>query len=516
LGKLFFFLFFSLTVYAKTFTIATYNVENLFDLTHDKTEYNEFIPNKTNWNQEILSIKLNNIAYVINDLNADIIALQEIESQKALELLLEKLPQYPYYDFVKNPSSSVGVAVMSKYKIIKRTSIAIASQDNIERPIQAVRIEIEKNKEITIFNNHWRSKRSSESKRLNYAMSLQKHLETLPKNSDYILVGDFNSNYDEYLTFKHDQTLNDSYGITGINQILNTVFDEKFITKENILNQKQTVHYNLWLDLPYQERFSSIYRNNHITPDNIIVSKALFNDKNISYIHNSFHNFTPKYLIQNNKIKRWEMKDEKHKGEGYSDHLPIIASFTTSNYDEPKPILKAQTISEIYALENLTEPLTLNNLIVVYKENNNAILKQKDDRAIYAYNCASDLKLGYAYDITIKQLHNHFGLKEIISLQIHKEHSKTPNVKEYFLEAKQINLFDVAYQNEIITNLTGTFKNGYIHFGSNEKDKIKLYAKDKLLLPKNGEKVTIMSGHLGFYKSNVQIIIYSKSDIRVN
>lgn len=516
MAKLFLLLCLSFNLFSKTFTIATYNVENLFDLTYDKTEYNEFIPNKTNWNKEILSIKLQNIAQVINDLNTDIVALQEIESQKALELLLQKLPQYEYYNFVKNPASSVGVGIISKYKITKQISISIRSQENIERPIQAVTFEIEKNKELTVFNNHWRSKRSSESKRINYAMSLQHYLETLPKNSDYVLVGDFNSNYDEYITFKQDKELNDSYNITGINQILNTVMDEKFVTKETVFKHHQTVHYNLWLDLPYQERFSSIYRNMHTTPDNIIVSKGLFDDTNISYIHNSFHNFTPKYLIENNKVKRWEMSDNKHKGIGYSDHLPIIASFTTSKYEEPKTTKIPKNISDIYTLDTLHEPLDINNLIVVYKDNNSAILKQKDDRAIYAYNCANDLKLGYTYNLKIKELHNYFGLKEITALEINKEYSKINNLKEYYLDATKIDMFDLNYQNEMVINLSGTFENGYIHFGSNEKDKIKLYAKDKLLLPKNGQKVTIMSGHLGFFKSNVQIIIYKKSDIRVN
>jgi len=176
LTKLLFLLFFSFSLFAKTFSVATYNVENLFDLNYDKTEYNEFIPHKTNWNEKILSLKLENIAHVINDLNADIVALQEVESKKALELLLQKLPQYPYYDFVKNPSSAVGVAIMSKYKITHKKTINISSKETIERPIQKVTIAIEKNKEIIVFNNHWRSKRSPESKRINYAMSLQSYL----------------------------------------------------------------------------------------------------------------------------------------------------------------------------------------------------------------------------------------------------------------------------------------------------------------------------------------------------
>lgn len=514
--KLFFLLLFSFSLFAKTFTIATYNVENLFDLKYDKTEYNEFIPHKTNWNEHVLSIKLENIAQVINDLNADVVALQEVESKEALELLLQKIPQYAYFDFVKNPSSAVGIAIISKYKITQKKAIAINSNESIERPIQKVTIAVEDNKEITVFNNHWRSKRSPESKRINYAMSLQNYLEKLDATNDYILVGDFNSNYDEFATFTHDKELNDTHNITGINQILNTVIDDKYITKENILKEEKRVHYNLWLELPHQQRFSSIYKNRHNTPDNIIVSKALFDSKNISYVNNSFKNFTPTYLLSNNKIKRWDIKKGMHLGAGYSDHLPIIASFTTSKYEEPKKSQKPKNISSIYDLDALDEPLIVKDLIVIYKEGNSAILKQKNDRAIYAYNCAQNLQLGYSYDISIQELKNHFGLQEITQLKSLKKNAKEENIKHYYLDATSIDLFDLHYQNDIVTNLEGIYENGYIEIKSAQKQKIRLYAKDKALLPKNGQKITILSGHLGFYKSDAQIIIYKKSDIRVN
>ncbi len=513
--KLLFFFLFSLTLYAKTFSVASYNVENLFDLKYDKTEYEEFVPSKTNWNKQIQEIKLSHIAQVLNDLNADIVALQEVESQEALKALMKKTPQYLYYDFLKNPYSAVGVALISKYKIIQKETLTIQSKEKIERPIQKVKIQIEPNKTITIFNNHWRSKRAPESKRIAYAMSLQKHLETLDKSQDYILLGDFNSNYDEYLIFKHSKELNDSYNITGINQVLNTTFDQQYVLKENIHQYKQKVHYNLWLELPYHKRYSYIYKNEHNTPDNIILSKGLFDDKNIAYINDSFKAFTPKYLIQNNKINRWEIKNKTHKGIGYSDHLPIIASFSTASYKNEKQRKTTNNTSLLYEIESLESPLVLKNMIVLYKDQNNAILKEKNDRAIYAYNCAKGLKEGFIYDIEIQQLHMHYGLKEVIGLNIVNKQSNKENPKNYYLDANVIDLFDLQYQNEIITNLTGTYENGYLYFSSSSK-KIKLYSKDKSLLPKNGQNITIMSGHLGYYKSNVQIIIYKKSDIRVN
>ena len=41
-------------------------------------------------------------------------------------------------------------------------------------------------------------------------------------------------------TFRTNQRLNNTQNITGINQILNSVIDDKFITSENILNTQKS------------------------------------------------------------------------------------------------------------------------------------------------------------------------------------------------------------------------------------------------------------------------------------
>ena len=96
-------------------------------------------------------IKLTNISKVINDMNVDILALQEIETKEALKLLLKKLPKYKYYKFLKNPNASIGVAIISKYPIINTKTIKIDSFDNYNRPILEATIKI-KNKTIKILH----------------------------------------------------------------------------------------------------------------------------------------------------------------------------------------------------------------------------------------------------------------------------------------------------------------------------------------------------------------------------
>ena len=64
--------------------------------------------------------------------------------------------------------------------------------------------------------------------------------------------------------------------------------------------------------------------------DSIIVSQSLLKRDNISYMYNSIKSFDQKYLFKKGKIYRWQTtygRVRKHKGKGYSDHLPVIAKF---------------------------------------------------------------------------------------------------------------------------------------------------------------------------------------------
>ncbi|MFA9374791.1 MAG: endonuclease, partial [Poseidonibacter sp.] len=68
--KLLILTFLLLNCFAKDFTISSYNVENLFDLEKNNTEYKEFIPySKSMWNKKNFDIKMNNTIRVLKDLN---------------------------------------------------------------------------------------------------------------------------------------------------------------------------------------------------------------------------------------------------------------------------------------------------------------------------------------------------------------------------------------------------------------------------------------------------------------
>ncbi|MGA1931134.1 endonuclease/exonuclease/phosphatase family protein [Arcobacter sp. YIC-464] len=513
-----FFLTFGIFLNAKEFCVASYNVENLFDLEYQKTEYKEYIPFKNNnWNKKVFNTKLNNTINVIKDIDCEIIALQEIENKKILELLIKKIPSYKYYSFSKYKNSAVGLGFISKIKITDSKEINVKFSNKTFRPILETTFNIE-NHEFKIFNNHWPSKRVKESYRIKFAKKLFDSVKELPRDYDYILLGDFNSNYNEEQSFKFDKKLNDTYGITGINQVLNTKTQKEFNTYDDLMEKEKTVHYNLWLDLHNHERFSNKFRKQNQTPDNIILPQALFDNKKISYIPYSFNVYKPSYLYKNKNILRWQVKNGVHLGKGYSDHLPIIAKFSTkkelrNSLSKNKIVNKEhEKISYLYKKEQLKEPIILKDVLVIYKNRDSAILKQENDKAILFYKNAKNLDLGFVYDLKIMKTENFHGLKEVKEFELIKKKKYLSSYKEFYIDANKIDILNPTYQNEIITNLKGFVKNNRLYFQNQE---IRLYSQNKNILPPNNHKIEILSGHLSTFKGNIQINIHKKSDYKV-
>jgi len=313
--------------------IATYNVENLFDMHYDGTEYEEYIPNGDwGWTTEMYRTKLINTATVIRGIGADIIGLQEIESESALKDLKAELNRqglyYTYYAFAKTRNSAVNVALLSRYPIQSALKHPV-NYSGKYRDILEAKITIE-GKLLRVFVNHWKSKSGPESERITCAKRLLQRLKELPENEPYILVGDFNSHYEEHKTFLKSRKHNNTDGITGINHILGTVDEEGNPITYKALKNTQGVRYNLWYELDKEKRWSHQFRGHGEGLDNIIISPALADGIGIEYIEGSFDRYSPDYLFAKGKVYRWQQSrryPKHHLGEGYSDHIPIYARF---------------------------------------------------------------------------------------------------------------------------------------------------------------------------------------------
>ena len=515
------------SIQARTFRVVSYNVENLFDLTKDGTEYTEYIPNTGyNWTRDIVDIKVNNIAEVITDLKADVVALQEVESKKSLILLQNRLrdfdQDYPYLEIADSKATTVKCAVLSKFPIVKKEEIRV--DDKLARNILRVTLDIGGNP-FVVFINHWKSKGGPESWRVVYGKALKKATDKMGYDVDFILAGDFNSNYNEYETFKDSIRLNNTGGITGINHILMTIKNSEMVNEKILTEQAKNEYlYNLWLETGKSRRWSHNFFGDKNSLDSIIVSKGLYDNKGISYVDNSFDKFDPDYLFKGKAVYRWQRAKAgkgKHLGKGYSDHLPIFACFSTGPFrfksrdtvteDSPPLKLEKRDILDLYVSKIGNVNYRLEHCVVSYKYKDDVIIKQKDGRAIYIYKAGSDLEYSKLYHLTARRLYDFHGLREITEIGDICEVGKVDNFASHLLTEPSADFSRPDLQNEVISEAKGIYRRGYFYYGGNKK--IKVYFKDKRLKPKNDSKVSLKHVRIGYYRYP-QLVIEKVGQIR--
>ena len=311
--------------------IASYNVENLFDLQPSGREYAEYIPNTSwKWNSDTYRVKLKNISRVIVDMAPDIIALQEVESLQALKDLKTQLQRdglyFPYYAIASAKETSVKVALLSKYPL-KTQELRVTASYKYRNILEA-KVQLG-SETLYLFVNHWKAKSGPESKRVLSAKVLKERLHVLG-DVNYILLGDFNSDFRENETFVKKRKFNDTRGITGINHVLKTVDHNEAVTFADLKSCRECA-YNLWYELPQKDRWSHKYRGQGEGLDSIIISPRLADDKGVEYVRSSFKRFEAPYLFKQKKIYRWQQSrtyPKHHTAKGYSDHLPVYALFS--------------------------------------------------------------------------------------------------------------------------------------------------------------------------------------------
>lgn len=299
-------------VWALDFKVATYNVENLFDLAHDGHEYEEYIPhNKHQWNEQNFQKKLDNIAKVIKDLDADILTLEEIENENVLKKLNLALGDkaYPYIFYPsKKERSSIESALLSRFPIISKESLMIKDQ---ARGIHRISVKIEQ-KTLVLYLNHWPAGQEKVEERMAYATALNGLIKKHSGN-EYIILGDLNAPY---------KIEKDDWGMALVNVLK--------------AGDKGMSHYNLWYELAERERYSHVFGKKKGTLDHILIPQVLSDHKGIDYKPSSFSVFQKPYMLdEKGNPLRWQITDKgrgEHLGLGYSDHLPISAIFQTLSF----------------------------------------------------------------------------------------------------------------------------------------------------------------------------------------
>jgi predicted extracellular nuclease len=347
--------------------VATYNVENFWDDIPNNTRnpYDDFKPEISNWYKEkIADKKAQRIAEAVELAGQpEIVAFQEFESaenqSRSMEILKPYLQALGYQFFAvgeQDPSQDVAVttAIASKYPIVKNESLKFSSsnfQQNSshqlasDRDPQVVTLDVN-GVEFRVYVSHWKSKRGEEKtqkdgKRTQIATLIKQDIDAFRKKNktaEVIALGDFNSTHNEEALL---------IGMNSGNY------------KEQLIKAPQDPKmHNLWYELPEEERCSYNFRGSLECIDHIVVSGSAFDGHGYDLVPGGLHVIGHQGGIAAEKMMvrgkaslpfRWQIKKTYsqpyqkgvfhapatvvHSGEGFSDHLPLVAEFamTPSN-----------------------------------------------------------------------------------------------------------------------------------------------------------------------------------------
>jgi len=321
--------FFKKKIKKQRYTVAFYNLENLFDPDRNtKILDKDYTPNGVkNWTVEKYQRKLQKLAKTIFEIGDEnhpyppaLIGVAEAENNSVLKALLDTDPlddvDYGFIHFDSPDERGIDTGLIYRkrfFKVLFAEPLALLI-DNLNGIRDTTRdilyVKGEFNKELVhVFINHWPSRRDgdveTEYKRIIAAKEIIQRIESIKMEEldpNIIVMGDFNDDPSSLSL----QTLKDGAGL---------------------FNPMETLH------IP-NSRGSSIYGNKWNMFDQILVSNSFFN-----YQKNT-HSFDKASIYDHKSLKE---KKGKYKGTpyrtfvsdrymgGYSDHFPVYAMFTLNS-----------------------------------------------------------------------------------------------------------------------------------------------------------------------------------------
>jgi endonuclease/exonuclease/phosphatase family metal-dependent hydrolase len=329
------------SIYASSVELMSYNVENLFDTSHDAghADY-EYLPTnhpakapgcaeiendyfrgkcyKTNWSDEVLEQKINAITEVVyrdGQQTPDILGLVEIENIEVANILKNRLgyTRALITDGLDQRGINVALLVREskslKYVSHKQIEVSTSDMRKPTRNVLHVKFSVGGTKYLNVFVNHWPSQNNPSRDRENVAKQLVSYIEDLTsdgKTHFVAIMGDFN-------VVKSDNP---------------HAIDEVILTPRTGL-----------IDVEQRFRKSSHFPGRNIPPssyyykrgnswnylDKIIVSSNLFDRRGEEVDLASFDIFAhPKYS-RNMNGERVPVRFEINNGRtnGVSDHYPV-------------------------------------------------------------------------------------------------------------------------------------------------------------------------------------------------
>ncbi len=349
------------------FQVVVYNVENLFDVDgvamfRDYSQYGG--KEEERYSSKKLLTKLSSIVGVLRTLNdgkgPDVVLFQELEADVSPETSIENYDEFleehsemnvadmlqsqwkseyaglpasawlvkalsdggmSGYGVVTVPSRGVDSGIAHTNAVFSRFPI----RETLVHPLVQARDILEvvldvDGAELIVFDNHWKSGASNPKRepiRVENARILKARVDALINEdplADILVGGDLNSHYNHKILYPTIET--------GINDILGSQGNEL-----ELQSNREISLYNLWFELPSNERFSEVWRGRRGTLMHLLLTKGLYDNNGIRYVDGSFRKLlVPGWNVDGiGRPLKWSGWGEM--GNGASDHFPIYAEF---------------------------------------------------------------------------------------------------------------------------------------------------------------------------------------------
>lgn len=318
---------------SKIYPIGFYNLENLFDTKREIKIYDEdFTPSgKFRWTEDKYRKKLNNLAYVINQLGKDsnpdgfaILGVAEVENEKVIrDLINMPLLKNKNYKIVhKDSPDPRGIDVgliynpamftVSSYKIYPFKSPG--RKKNRTRDILVVSGTLA-GESVCILVNHWPSRQAEGSEALRErAGSICKQIsDSIFRNNPktgIIIMGDMNDNPNDRST----------------KIALNAKWDKRDVKSGGLFNTMWQIYDNGVGSLKYKGKWDLF--------DQIIISQNLLSEGINKLIFQRAYVFNKDFLFQKSgRFKGYPLRTFSGTTflNGYSDHFPTLIYLTKEN-----------------------------------------------------------------------------------------------------------------------------------------------------------------------------------------
>ncbi len=208
-------------------SIATYNLQNLFDLVDDpESDEGEFTPGP-GWDASRLTSRLLRLSQAVAAIQADIVMVEEVENVEVLTQLRDAIRRAggPEYPEVRSSGSrdprGIELGVLSRFPLrlaaprpISREHRCMGEEGIVTldggwseaRPIFQVEVDLNRDGEtdLVLLGNHWKAKTDSfpcegDEHRLRSGLALREAVGTLAADTalPIVALGDFNTFEDE-------------------------------------------------------------------------------------------------------------------------------------------------------------------------------------------------------------------------------------------------------------------------------------------------------------------------------